>query len=176
MWWPATALPLPVDATMMKIMGNLMFMIVMQWLPLIVYSFLSLFVWGLLFQTLANIFQNLTTNERMNSDRYSHFRDSAGRYLNRCQWHPTLQLIPSCFNPQFADLIKDVRTTSASILTWTSKWTGVVMRQLRILTCSNNANDFDFWRAQLQIDCVGARRVFVSAKGLTVIHTWQWPH
>jgi hypothetical protein len=83
MWWPAASVPLPGDATMMRIMGNLIFMIMMQWLPLFVYSFLSLFVWGLLFQTLANIFQNLTTNERMNSDRYSHFRDSSGGYMNR---------------------------------------------------------------------------------------------
>ena len=83
MWWPAASVPLPGDASMMRIMGNLVFMIMMQWLPLFVYSFLSLFVWGLLFQTLANMFQNLTTNERMNSDRYSHFRDSAGRYVNR---------------------------------------------------------------------------------------------
>lgn len=83
MWWPAPSQPMLSDATMMRIMGNLLFMIMMQWLPLIVYSFLSLFVWGLLFQTLANIFQNLTTNERMNSDRYSHFRDSSGKYANR---------------------------------------------------------------------------------------------
>jgi hypothetical protein len=84
MWWPAPSPPAPADATMMHILWNLFFMISMQWIPLVVYSFLSLFVWGLLFQTLANVFQNLTTNERMNSDRYSHFRDSTGNYVNRC--------------------------------------------------------------------------------------------
>jgi hypothetical protein len=82
-WWPAYYPPLPGNATMMRIIGNLSFMITMQWMPLLVYSFLSLFVWGLLFQTLANLFQNLTTNERMNSERYSHFRDSTGNYINR---------------------------------------------------------------------------------------------
>ena len=85
MWWPAVSAPVPADATMLHILWNLFFMITMQWLPLIVYSFLSLFVWGLLFQTLANIVQNLTTNERMNSDRYTHFRDSTGNYMNRCK-------------------------------------------------------------------------------------------
>ena len=69
---------------MMRIMWNLFFMITMQWVPLFVYSFLSIFVWGLLFQISANISSNLTTNERMNVDRYSHFRDSAGKFLNRC--------------------------------------------------------------------------------------------
>jgi hypothetical protein len=83
MWWPAPSAPTPPDASMMRIMGNLFFMMTMQWLPLVIYSFLSLFVWGLLFQTLANIVQNLTTNERMNSDRYAHFRDSTGKYMNR---------------------------------------------------------------------------------------------
>jgi hypothetical protein len=84
MWWPAPSQATPGDATMMRIMWNLFFMIVMQWLPLFVYSFLSLFVWGLLCQISANIFSNMTTNERMNSDRYSHFRDSAGNFNNRC--------------------------------------------------------------------------------------------
>ena len=83
MWWPAVSAPVPADATMLHILWNLFFMITMQWLPLIIYSFLSLFVWGLLFQTLANIVQNLTTNERMNSERYTHFRDSTGNYMNR---------------------------------------------------------------------------------------------
>jgi hypothetical protein len=93
----------------MHILRNLFFMISMQWMPLVVYSFLSLFVWGLLFQTLANVFQNLTTNERMNSERYSHFRDSTGNYVNRCEpcascHTPPLPLV----HPLFADSIEGV--------------------------------------------------------------------
>jgi hypothetical protein len=108
MWWPAQSIPISVDATMSRIMWNLFFMITMQWIPLVVYAFLSLFVWGLLFQTIANIFQNLTTNERMNSDRYSHFRDSTGKYVNRCTSFASNFFADFAYFAQrrFADLIE----------------------------------------------------------------------